>query len=57
MSLAGKLSSDLYYGRTYDWDAQFEEKLNNVTPASVSAAFVKHIDPARMNLVKAGDFK
>ena len=56
-SLAGKLSSDLYYGRTYDWDAQFEEKLKHVTPASVSAAFVKHIDPARMNLVKAGDFK
>ena len=57
MSLAGKLSSDLYFGRTYEWEAQFEEKLNAVTPTSVSAAFVKHVDPARMNLVKAGDFK
>lgn len=57
MSLAGKLSSDLYFGRTYEWEAQFEEKLKAVTPASVSAAFVKHVDPTRMNLVKAGDFK
>ena len=57
MSLAGKLSSDLYFGRTYEWEAQFEEKLKAVTPATVSAAFVKHVDPARMNLVKAGDFK
>ncbi len=57
MGLAGKLASDLYYGRTYDWDAAQEEKLKAVTPASAHAAFVKHIDPARLSLVKAGDFK
>ena len=57
MGLAGKLSSDLYYGRTYEWDAALEEKLKAVTPASAQAAFVKHIDPARLSLVKAGDFR
>ena len=57
MSLAGKLSSDLYFGRTAEWDTQLESKLKAVTPASVSAAFVRHVDPARMHLVKAGDFK
>ena len=57
MGLAGKLSSDLYYGRSYEWDGAFEDKLKAVVPDAVSAAFVKHIDPARMNVVKAGDFK
>ena len=57
MSLAGKLASDLYYGRTYEWDAALEAKIKAVTPEAAQAAFVKHIDPARLNLVKAGDFK
>lgn len=57
MSLAGKLASDLYYSRTYEWDAALEAKIKAVTPESAQAAFVKHIDPARLNLVKAGDFK
>ena len=56
-SLAGKLASDLYYGRTYEWDAALEQKIKAVTPAAAQAALVKHIDPARLNLVKAGDFK
>ena len=57
MGLAGKLASDLYYGRTFGWDAAQEEQLKAVTPATAHAAFVKHIDPARLSLVKAGDFK
>ncbi len=57
MSLAGKLASDLYYGRTYEWDAALEAKIKAVTPAAAQAALVKHIDPARLHLVKAGDFK
>lgn len=57
MSLAGKLASDLYYGRTYAWDAALEEKIKAVTPAAAQTAFVRHIDPARLSLVKAGDFR
>ncbi len=56
MGLASRLSSHLYFGRTFDWDAQFEAALRAVTLAAVNAAFVKHIDPTRMHLVKAGDF-
>ena len=57
ISLAGKLASDLYYGRTYEWDAALEEKIKAVTPAAAQAAFVRHIDPAKLSLVKAGDFR
>ena len=55
--LAGKLSYDLYLGRTYAWDAQFEQRLLAATPAQVNAAFAKYIDEARINLVRAGDFR
>ena len=57
MGLAGKLNNDLFYGRTYAWDAQFEQKLQAATVEEVNAAFAKYIDPARINLVRAGDFK
>jgi len=57
LGLAGKLTTDLYLHRTYDWEAQFEKNLLALTPAQVNAAFVKYIDPAKINLVRAGDFK
>ncbi|HEX4326663.1 MAG TPA: pitrilysin family protein [Burkholderiales bacterium] len=57
LGLAGKLTTDLYLHRTYDWEAQFEKNLLALTPEQVNAAFVKYIDPAKINLVRAGDFK
>ncbi|MBL8378661.1 MAG: insulinase family protein [Burkholderiales bacterium] len=56
-ALAGKLSSDLFLGRTLAWDAALEARLAALSAAEVSAAFARHIDPARLNLVKAGDFR
>ncbi|MBL8385425.1 MAG: insulinase family protein [Burkholderiales bacterium] len=55
-ALAGKLATDLFFGRTYDWDARFEARVASLTAAEVNAAFARHIDPARLNLTKAGDF-
>ena len=56
-SLAGKLATDLYFGRTFEWDARFEAKVAALTRAEINAAFTKHVDPARLNLAKAGDFR
>ena len=56
-ALAGKLATDLYFGRTYEWDARFETQVAALTREQVNAAFRKHIDPARLNLAKAGDFR
>jgi len=42
--------------RPLAWDAQVEAKIASLTPAQINAAFRKHIDPAGMTIVKAGDF-
>lgn len=44
-------------GRTLAWDEQFEAKTQAVTLEEVNAAFRRHIDAARLSIVKAGDFK
>jgi zinc protease len=56
-TLAGRLASDLFLGRTPAWDAALEARIAALTAAEVNAAFARHIDPARLNLVKAGDFR
>lgn len=43
-------------GRTMKWDADLEAKLQALTLNDVNAAFRKHIDPAALSIVKAGDF-
>jgi len=54
--LAGTLNSYLYLNRTMAWDADFEKKVAALTPESVNAAMKKHIDPAKLTIVQAGDF-
>jgi zinc protease len=44
-------------GRTLAWDEQMDAKLAALTPAQVNAAFRKYVDPAKVSIVKAGDFK
>ena len=56
-SLAGTLALYLYYNRTLSWDADFEKRIAALTPAQVTEAMRKHIDPAKINIVKSGDFK
>lgn len=43
--------------RTMLWDEQLKAKLQTVTVDQVNAAFRRHIDPAQISIVKAGDFK
>ena len=38
------------------WDEQLENKIQSLTPDQINAAFRKHIDPAAVSIVKAGDF-
>ena len=44
-------------GRTMQWDAGLEAKIQALTLEQVNAAFRAHIDPAPVSIVKAGDFK
>lgn len=55
--LLGQLAQHELLGRTLAWDADLERRIAAPTPEQVSAAFRKHIDPAALSIVKAGDFK
>ncbi len=44
-------------GRTLVWDEQMDAKLQALTADQVNAAIKRHIDPAALSIVKAGDFK
>jgi zinc protease len=56
-ALASRLGSYLFVKRTFAWDIEFEEKIAALTAEQVSAALRRHLDPARLSLVVAGDFK
>jgi zinc protease len=43
--------------RPLTWDADVESKIQALTVDQINAAFRKHIDPAALSIVKAGDFK
>jgi zinc protease len=45
------------YERTLDWDTQMDAKVEALTVDQINAAFKRHVDPAALSIVKAGDFK
>ena len=56
-SLARKLSSNLFIDRTLAWDAGVEKKIAALTPDEIVSAMRRHIDPSKITIIKAGDFK
>jgi zinc protease len=50
------IASHAQLDRPLQWDATVEAKIATLTPAQINAAFRKHIDPAGISIVKAGDF-
>ncbi len=55
--LLSQLASHEQLGRTMKWDEQLEQKIRALTADQVNAAFRKHVDPAALSIVKAGDWK
>jgi zinc protease len=56
-SIANLLVARERWGRTMDWDVKLEAAVAALTPAQVTAAFRKHVNPATISIVKAGDFQ
>ena len=56
-ALASRLSSYLFMKRTFAWDVEFEGKISGLTREQVNAALRRHVDPAKLSLVTAGDFR
>jgi zinc protease len=55
-ALSAQLGSGLFLGRTLAFDKAFEARVAALTPAAISAAMNKYIDPSKLVIVKAGDF-
>ena len=55
-TLVGRLASDLYLGRSFAWDADFDAKIAALTPVQIQTALNKYLDPEKLSIVKAGDF-
>jgi zinc protease len=56
-SLVSTLLSRERFGRTMEFDKALEVKISALTVEEVNAAFRKHVDPAALSFVKAGDFR
>ncbi len=54
--LSGRLNTYNFINRTLAWDADLEKKVEALTAEQITAALRRHIDPAKISIVKAGDF-
>ena len=55
-TVASAWTGNLYLGRTWDFSKQMEDKMLALKAADVTAALRKYVDPAKVTVVKAGDF-
>jgi zinc protease len=55
-ALAARLASYLELGRTFAWDTELERRIAALTPDQIVKAMRRYIDPAKLSVVKAGDF-
>ncbi|MDH5588473.1 MAG: insulinase family protein [Gemmatimonadota bacterium] len=55
-SLAGQISSNLYFDRTFAEAAELEDAVRALTLDEVNAAVRRSLDLAKITIVKAGDF-
>ncbi|HEY6722338.1 MAG TPA: pitrilysin family protein, partial [Burkholderiales bacterium] len=55
-NLASRLVSYLVLDRTLSWDEDLERKIAALTPKTVNETLRRYIDPAKLSIVKAGDF-
>jgi zinc protease len=56
-SLVSRLGSYLFAKRTFAWDIDLESKVAALTADQVNAALRRYVDPGRLSVIAAGDFK
>jgi zinc protease len=56
-AIAGQIVSNLRWGRTFAFTKDQEIRIASLTPDDVKAAFQKYIDPKKLIIIRAGDFK
>jgi zinc protease len=55
-ALARTLAGYLYLRRTLAWDSSLEQRVAALSGEQILAAMRRHLDPAKMTIIKAGDF-
>jgi zinc protease len=55
--LADRLASQLYLGRTFAWDDALDQRIAALSAEDVRGALRRHLDPSRLSVVAAGDFR
>jgi zinc protease len=55
--IASQIVSNIDLGRTFAHESEQEQRIREVSPDDVKAAFRKYIDPKKLVIVRAGDFK
>ena len=55
--LANRLNDFLFLDRTLQRDAALEKKIQTLSADQISVAMRRHLDPKRITILKAGDFK
>jgi zinc protease len=56
-AIAGQIARNLQFGRTFTHAAELEKRIAALTPDDVKEAFRKSVDPKRIVIIRAGDFK
>ena len=56
-TLAMQLANGLFLGRTFDYYADLEKKIETLTPAEIQKAWKTVLDPKKLIIIQAGDFK
>jgi zinc protease len=56
-ALLGKLATNMRLDRDMMWDKALEEKIMKLSVEDINKVMAKHMDPAKMIYVKAGDFE
>jgi zinc protease len=56
-AIAGQIVTNLRLGRTFAYTSEVEKRIAALTPEDVKAAFRKYIDPKKLAIIRAGDFK
>lgn len=56
-SLVGQIAKNLNAGRTFEYNAKVEEGVENLGMDQVRDVFRKFIDPKKLVIIEAGDFK
>jgi zinc protease len=56
-AIAGQIVSNLQLGRTFAHDTELEKQIAALTPDVIKSALGKYVDPHKLVVIRAGDFK